>query len=221
MAYRRLPNTDKARITALIKLSDMVLVDDCVVLLNHKETILDLKEVFGGLIECREIYVSKRVELNKRKRELLIKLKLYVSHFFQVFNFAIDREDIAKECRLLFNLQVNTGVIPLLAKELDIIEWANNIIKGESQRVKKGIESISHPNHKKIKEIKEKTESVRGELEEIEMLFKNNHIEITKQRQKVDAFIKQIWNEIELQFANEPIEIKREQAAEYGVVYIT
>ena len=160
MAYRRLPNTDKARITALIKLSDMVLVDDCVVLLNHKETILDLKDVFGGLIESREIYTSKRVELNKRKRELLIKLKLYVSHFFQVFNFAIDREDIAKECRLFFNLQVNTGVIPLLAKELDIMEWANNIVNGEKQRVEKGIEPISHPNYKKIKELKEETESV-------------------------------------------------------------
>ena len=59
------------------------------------------------------------------------------------------------------------------------------------------------------------------ELKEMELLFEKNHTEINKQRQKVDVFIKQIWNEIEFQFANEPIEIKRKQAAEYGVVYIT
>jgi hypothetical protein len=221
MAYRRLPNTDKARITALIKLSEIVLVDDCMVLLNHKETIKGFKEIFGGLIESREGYVAKRIELNKIKKELLVKLKLYVSHFFQVLNFAIDREDIEKECRLLFNLQINAGVVPTLAKEIEIIEWANNVVKGEEERIKKSMKSISHPNYKRIKEIKEAAESLRNELDEVEMLFKKNHVEITKQRLKVDAFIKQIWDEIELQFANEPIEIKRKKASKYGVVYIT
>jgi hypothetical protein len=220
MAYRRLPNTDNARLTALVKLNELLLTDKVIVLNKHKETIEQLKVEFGEQIKKREKFVLKRTKLNKSKKRLLAKLKLYVSHFLQVFNFAIDRQDISKEYRVFFKLETNTGVIPPLSKESDIVKWANNIVDGEKKRVEKGVETISHPNYTRIKELKEDAEKIIDELKGLEKSFGNYQKEIEEQRNKIDAFIKQIWTEIEFQFINEPIEIKRKKATQFGVVYI-
>ena len=219
MAYRRLPNTDNARLLAILKLNEALSSNNSL-LKNYEEKINSYTTTFKRLIEKREDYKSKRRKLNKHKKELLVKLKIYVSHFLQVFNFAIDRGDIDKECRIFFKLTTNTGVIPPLSKEADIVEWACHIVAGEQKRIMTGAKMISHPNYTKIQNIAIATEKVITDLKIVDDLFSDYQEEITKQRIKIDIFIKQVWNEIEFQFVNEPIEIKRKKAARYGVVYI-
>lgn len=219
MAYRRLPNTDNARLIAITSLNNLLLGDD-LLLDRHHKTIRGLNAIFGNLLNEREKLVKERTRLNKAKKEVLIQLRLYVSHFFQVFNFAIDRNDIPKSCRLFFRLSANTGNIPALTKEADVVGWANNIVVGEQERIKEGIETISHPKYTRIKELKEETETILAKQKEIELVLLNCQKEIAKKRKKVDTFIKQVWNEIEFQFINEPIEIKRKKAAQYGVAYV-
>lgn len=220
MAYRRLPNTDNARLLAILKLNEM-LNDNNSALKSHRKEIVSFKEAFEKLIEKRNTYKAKRSTLNKQKKESLKRLKIYVSHFLQVFNFAIDRGDINKECRKFFGLTINTGVIPSLSKEAEIIKWANNIVLGEQKRIANGVEVISHPKFTLIKEIAEETEKVIADLKILDDLFKECQKEISEQRTIVDALIRQLWNEIEFQFVNKPIEIKRKEAARYGVVYVT
>ncbi len=219
MAYRRLPNTDNARLLAILKLNELLEEHD-LILKNYRERIIDYTLIFKTLIEKRDIYKAKRRILNKQKKELLIRLKIYVSHFFQVFNFAIDRGDIDKECRKLFGLNINTGVIPSLSKESDITEWAYHIVVGEQKRITKGARVISHPNFYQIKEITIATEKIISDIKIVDDLYNDFQEEIIKERMNIDAFIKQLWNEIEHQFINEPIEIKRKKAARYGVVYV-
>lgn len=219
MAYRRLPNTDNARLIAMVKLNEQLLVNGNV-LRKHQSKIIALKNALTELISRRKQLVMKRTLLNKEKKELLTSLKLYVSHFFQVLNFAIDRGDISKTCRTCFSLDVNTGIIPPLSKELAIMIWARNILVGERKRVVDGVIAISHPNHKKIEGLLEVAENCFEDLKMLEEEFQNYHKEIGVQRNKIDAFIKQVWNEVEHQFINEPIEIKREKAAQFGVVYV-
>lgn len=219
MAYRRLPNTDNARLIAILRLKEM-LNRDASVLVNRQKKITDFKMSFEKLIETRDTYKTNRSLLNKQKKEMLGILKVYVSHFLQVFNFAIDRGEIEKEARSFFKLTINTGVIPSLSKETEIIEWAYNIVEGEEKRVVKGAEFISHPKSSQIKIITVATEKLMNDLQIMEQLFEGHKIELAKQRIEIDLFIKQVWNEIEFQFINEPIEIKRKKAAQYGVVYV-
>lgn len=219
MAYRRLPNTDNARLLAILKLNEL-LSDDDSVLKNYKEKIIDHTSIFKKLIEKRDAYKIKRRALNKQKKELLLRLKIYVSHFLQVFNFAIDRGDIDKECRKFFELRTNTGVIPPLSKESDIIKWSHRIVAGEQKRIVKGAEVISHPNFTQIQRITIATDKVIADLKILDDLFRIYQEEIAGQRVIVDDFIKQLWNEIEFQYVNEPIAIKRKKATQYGVVYV-
>jgi hypothetical protein len=219
MAYRRLPNTDNARLLAILKLNEL-LNDGDLVLKNYREKIIDYKSIFEKLIEKRDSYNAKKRTLNKQKKELLLRLKIYVSHFLQVFNFAIDRGDIDKECRKFFELRTNTGVIPSLSKETDIIKWAYRIVIGEQKRIVKGAEVISHPHYTQIQKIAIATDKVIADLKIIDDLFKAYQEEIAEQRVVVDDFIKQLWNEIEYQFINETIAIKRKKATRYGVVYV-
>lgn len=219
MAYRRLPNTDKARLAAIMKLADL-LFDEVSLLKDHQTAIIEFKRSFGELISQREQLVSRRTVLNEDKKGLMKILKLYVSHFFQVFNFAIERGDIPKECREFFKLESNAGVIPSLSKEINIIKWANNIVVGEQKRIDSGVEAISHPSYTRISNLKQATERVLFELKQIKEAYQNCDVEIEKQRNEIDAFIKQVWNEIETQFINEPAIVKRKKAAQYGVVYV-
>jgi len=218
MAYRRLPNTDNARLAAIVRLFE--LLTDEKVLINHQEIISYLKVDFEERINKREAFILKRRDLNKSKKELLGKLKLYVSHFLQVLNFAIDRNDISNKSRRFFKLEKHTGIIPPLSKEDEVLKWADNIIIGEEQRVEAGEEVISHPKQERIIAVKNATENVIGELKVLDKNYEQNQVEIQKQREKIDAFIKQMWNEIEFQFINEPIEIKRKKATHFGVVYV-
>jgi len=219
MAYRRLPNTDNARLIAMVKLDECLLKNEGELIIYHKE-VMKFKKKFTKLIAERKQLVMKRATLNKEKKELLISLKLYVSHFFQVLNFAIDRGDISKMCRTYFGLDVNTGIVPILSKEQDIITWAKHIVGGEKKRIENGIVAISHPNYKRVEELLLGAKNSFEELEILEKSFQNYHNEILIQRNQIDAFIKQIWNKIEHQFINESIEIKRKKSTQFGVVYV-
>lgn len=220
MVYRRLPNTDNSRLIAIMRLNELLLGENFEVLNNFKDTIVNYKTVFEELIIKRKDFVLKRRLLNERKKIQIGELRLYVSHFLQVFNFAIERGDISKEARFFFGLEIYTGVIPPLSKESDVLKWAKNIIEGEQQRVNNGSVVISYPDFLKLEKIKEIAEGLIEELQKLENSFESYQTEIKKQRINIDAFIKQIWNEIEFQFSNDEIEIKRKKATCFGVVYV-
>jgi len=220
MAYRRLPNTDNSRLMAILRLNELLMLNESNLLNENSESILEHKITFEGLVEKRKNFVLERSLLNKVKKTQMEELRIYVSHFLQVFNFAIDRNDISKKSRYLFGLEKNTGTIPLLSKETEVLKWAENIIEGECRRIDGGDVGISHPNYLKIEEVKNITDSLIMDLQVLEKSFESYQSDILKQRQKTDAFIKEIWNQIELQFINEPIEVKRKKAARFGVVYV-
>ena len=219
MAYRRLPNTDNARLTAVVKLNSMLSKDKSE-LERFKMDVISFQRKYEELINQRDKYKAEKSLLNKQKKELLSRLKIYVSHFFQVFNFAIDRREINKEARTYFKLRTNTGVIPSLSKESEVIDWAYNIIVGENKRIKEGGEAISHPKVSKIRRIAEETECVINEISILNKHYDDYKVVVNSQRTEIDLFIKQMWNEIEFQFRDNPIEIKRKKATQYGVVYV-
>ncbi len=197
MAYRRLPNTDNSRLIAILRLNELLLSEESYVLSENSDSILKHKMAFEELIEKRKNFVLERSLLNKSKKIQVGELRLNVSHFLQVFNFAIDRNDISKRSRSLFGLERNTGTIPLLSKEAEVLKWAENIIEGESGRIDEGGEEISHPNYLKIKKIKESTESLVTDLQVLEKSFESYQSDILEQRKKTDEFIKEIWNQIQ------------------------
>lgn len=71
--------------------------------------------------------------------------KLYVSHYYQVINFAILRGEMPTSVRALYGLSVSSENVPKLTTEAEILMESTNIINGEAARVAAGGASMSNP----------------------------------------------------------------------------
>ncbi|MCC7332906.1 MAG: hypothetical protein IT232_09885 [Flavobacteriales bacterium] len=220
MGYRRLPTTDRARYLALERMLTMIGKDEFDILLIKENDMIGLFNEFGSLLDKRASLAEQKKDINTTKSVLTIKLRLYVSHYFQVLNFSIDRGEMDKSVRKLYGLQANMGNIPELSNVEQLNFWVDKIIKGEEKRVSIDKLPISHPTVKKIEQQKVELMVKQQELTKIEAEIQNNKLTIVRSRVRVDQFIKQSWNEIEAKFSNETNAIKQQKAIRYGVVYV-
>ncbi len=103
MPYRRLPNTDAARIRALkaaLKKGDSL--DD----INQIAYSFPLKQKIDIFLPKFEIAITtskaareKQIENSRKFTELTKKARLYISHFIQVLNFTIARGELKPHAR--------------------------------------------------------------------------------------------------------------------------
>ncbi len=223
MPYRRIPNTDKARLRALN-----------IALFRGKE-LAPFKLAFSqksyqklqGFLHSYENAMSfyrqaYTAQTNKNKNYIVVlkKAKMYISHFVQVINMAILRGDLQPYIRKHFGLDENGTRIPTLNSEEQIIFWGENLIKGEAQRILNGATPISNPT---IALVKVRYETFLEAYHHQKTLQKNTARALEKLsalRSKADSIILQIWNEVEESYKDLPDDLRREKAMEYGLVYV-
>ena len=148
MPYRRLPNTDAARMkalkAALIKGKELPPFK----LAFSQGSLLKLQsfvETFNHTLNNQKQAFDYQVTNNNRYKNSLKKVKLYISHFIQVMNMAIIRGELPEYTREIFGLENNSKTLPILNTEKEVIELGARLIEGEKQRIKKGLTPISNP----------------------------------------------------------------------------
>jgi len=223
MPYRRLPNTDQARMRAIEAALEKGKRIASKELAFSQETLEKLQSLYPHLLGAiRQLETAKQNQFNKSKEygEIVKKTKLYISHFAQVLTLAILREELKPETRAFYGLDPRSQKIPSLNLEKDIIEWGEKIINGEQNRCKKGGNPIYSPS---IALVKVHYESFL-EAYRYQMILQNITIRasevMNRFREEADELIQHMWNEVETTFRFLPDEQRREQAAEYGVVYV-
>jgi len=222
MPYRRLPNTDLARLRALRiafekgkELPPFKLAFSQAIL--HKISV-NLHLFEKAVQESRYAY-NNQVDKSKQHARLLKKARLYMSHFIQVTNMAIARGDLTPADRDYFGFGRDEKSVPSLSSESEVLKWGEKLISGESQRIRKGLTAISNPT---IAVVKVRYENFRDANDLQKNLQRNlqrclkNLIEL---RKTVDTIITSIWNEVEGHFKDLPDAEQRNQAKIYGVVY--
>ncbi len=123
MPYRRLPNTDKARIRSLATAVDKmknsyyyapVLSPE---LFNRAEKKL---QQFREVVD-RYLAAQKRQVSNSKSDIYQTRLKnarMYVSHFLTVFNLCVKRGEMKASDRLFYSLDENNGELPDLSSDI-------------------------------------------------------------------------------------------------------
>ena len=120
MPYRRLPNTDKARLYALQNAVQRAQSAD------YTEQVIPYKmlnEVQRFLVQFENMVMQSKdnyktsVHANKQYRHIVQNARMYISHFIQVFNLAVIRGEIKKEQKLLYGLDPLNHVVPDLSTE--------------------------------------------------------------------------------------------------------
>ena len=142
MPYRRLPNTDQARIralkTAVVK-GDMCDVYDLPVSLK---TLGEARIFLSKFETAHSYYVHCYGEQsrNSKKHQANVKTaRLYISHFIQVLNLAVIRMEIKESHKALYGLPVDNFSVPDLSSEASLAEWGQKIIEGSGNAPLKAV----------------------------------------------------------------------------------
>lgn len=200
MPYRRLPNTDQARLaalqTAVQRASEADFTEQVLKYKTLSEAQRFLMQFENMVMQYHDNFQS-RVAANKKYRHVVQNARMYISHFIQVLNMSVIRGEIKREQKELYGLDPNNHIVPDLSSEEDLLVWGENIINGEQKRTQMGGFPIYNPAINKVKvhydifkehQInhtmhKKTTTRVAGDMEEM--------------RKQADALIVEIWNQVD------------------------
>jgi len=223
MPYRRLPNTDAARVRALSKIIEFGTKYD-VRLLAFKEATFSKIKAFMTIFEQARMMQKeakdRQVSNSKDYTEAYKKAKIYISHFLQSLNMAIARGEIKPSARKFYGINEKSGRIPELTTEKEVIEWGEKAIKGENDRVVKMGTPLLCPKIAVVKVYYDQFVEKLNFQKMLQSISSRANTKVSSLRPACDKLITQAWNEIEEYYANETPERKREQCSKYGVTYV-
>lgn len=220
MPYRRLPNTDSARVRAL-----RTAIERKRFYLEGTVFSFDITKLEALLRNCETPYThyKRSLEAQSKASQKLQKLtreaRLYVSHFIQVLNLCIMRNEIKASVKNLYNLPMDNYAVPDLSSNDSLLEIGQNIIEGENKRLLEGGTPIYNPSIARVKVAYSLFKDALISQKQYQNTTNFHLAELTAQRTNVDSVIKELWDQIETFFANKPERERLSNCREFGVVY--
>lgn len=223
MPYRRLPNTDAARLRALKKALQVSQEVSPVQLAFSQVTLYKLRSFLpsfeAAVLNYKRTYASS-VTRNRDYPKLMRKAKLYISHFIQVLNMCIARGEMPVVIRDFFGLTEFGNKVPEMNTEADIIKWGEHVIAGETERMRKGMAPLTNPT---IAVVKVRFENFMDAYHSKKINQKSTvrmQGDLKTLRVEADNFILSVWNEVETTFSDLPDDMMRERTQKYGLIYV-
>ncbi|MBN2613402.1 MAG: hypothetical protein JXB00_17745 [Bacteroidales bacterium] len=223
MPYRRLPNTDAARLRAL-KIAFEKGKELPPFKLDFSQSTLQKIQSFlpafeKAMQESRQAY-SKQVEKSKEYTAIVKKARLYISHFIQVTNMAITRGDLPASERKYYGLQDYGSKLPLFNTEADLIKWGEKLIHGDTIRSMEARAPITNPTIAVVKVRYEKFLEAYKFQKMLQKNFQRTQERLEELRQQANTIIVDIWDEVEAAYKSETDLKRREKASQYGIIYV-
>ena len=223
MPYRRLPNTDQARIRAL----KIAIDKGCSV--NMREIPFSLNALtearnFLQRFQAAHMYYTKCYEDQVRgsaKHHNTGKLaRLYLSHFIQVLNMCVMRMEIKSSKKKLYELPIDSYNLPDLNTDSLLAEWGQRIIEGERKRIASGGVPIYNPTIAKVKVHYDVFMDSYEKQKAFQALTSRALESLNVLRSQADELILHIWNSVEQKYKDvEPNDHRLNLCRDYGVVY--
>ena len=222
MPYRRLPNTDLARLRALriaYEKGKELPPFSLAYSQSAFQKVMSNLHVFEKIVQESRQAFNKQVEKSKDYARLLKKLKLYMSHFIQVVNMAIARGDLSPSDRDYFGFGHDQSKVPSFGTEAEVIHWGEKLIQGETLRIKKGLTAVTNPTMAVVKVRYEDFLEAYNFQKILQKNLQRSQEKLIEQRKVVDGIILTVWNEVEETYKELPDESRRHHAGIYGLVY--
>lgn len=222
MPYRRLPNTDAARVRAIrtaLEKGRNVPPDKRAFSSKNIVRLQGFLPQFENTIQLQRQSFASQNNSGRDYNEILRKARLYITHFIRVMNMAIFRGDLPAETRAFYGLATDESTIPQLNSETDLITWGKRIIEGEEYRIRKGGAPITNPT---IAVVKVRYHNFIDAWNFQKTIGKRTS-EYTSQncrfRKEADNIILDVWNEVEKAHSNLPYDKRMAENESYGIVY--
>ena len=223
MPYRRLPNTDQARIRAMKALLQKAAICDVYDLPVTLKTLTAVTNFLPKFVAAQLYYMecySRQSKAALKHQSNVKTARLYVSHFIQVLDLAVVRSEIRASLKSLYGLEPTSNAVPDLATEKALLEWGRKIIDGEKLRTSQGGIPIYNPTIARVKvcydifvESYEKQKDLQGSTT-------RSLATLAAMREDADALILDAWNQIEAKFSEvTPAEKRLDICRDYGLIY--
>lgn len=223
MPYRRLPNTDQARLRALQTAVDRASVSDMYTMVISLKTLTEarnfLKRFEGAQTYYKECYNNQAKASHKHQSNVRM-ARLYLSHFIQVLNMSVIRSEIKKRVKELYGLPEDNNNVPDLTSEAAIAEWGKKVIAGEQQRISAGGIPIYNPTIAKVRVHYDIFMDGYNKQKNLQTITNRSLSELASMRDDADRIILDIWNQVEKNFEEvTPNEKRLDFCRGYGVIY--
>lgn len=224
MPYRRLPNTDKARIRSLETAIAKMRNSDYYAPVLSPELFSKADKKLGQFKEAVERYnksLDSQVNYSKSEpyQNKLKNAKMYVSHFLTVFNMCVKRGEIKASDRKYYSIPEESGELPDMSSDIAVIRCCENTIRGEKNRTGKGGIPIYNPTIAKVTVHYELFKELYDKQCELRQLTDEALMVVSLMRPQVDEVILDVWNSIENYFSDLSGEKKLKVCREYGLIY--
>ena len=226
MPYRRLPNTDQARIRAL-----RMAVDSCVQggvytnTLKHNTyaTAKNFLEKFEREVAAYKKCVSEQSsKRGNAKYEAAFKsARMYVVHFLQVLSMSVMRGEIARAKRAYYGLAVEDDSLPTITLETSVLEWSKKIVDGERKRQGEGGVPIYNPTMGRVSVACDLFREMYEKQQRLQQSTAEALQRVAAMRAECDEIVLNVWQEIETAFAALEGEERLKKCAQYGIIYYT
>lgn len=224
MPYRRLPNTDKARIRSLEatirKMRDSysyapVISPD--LLSKAEKKLIQFREASERYLNCLQIQID--FSKSDAYQSKLKNAKMFTSHFLIVLGMCVKRGEIKPSDLSNYSLSEDNLDMPDLSSDISVLRWSENVIRGEKLRTGNRGVPIYNPTIAKVivhydlfNEQYQKQCMLRQSTDESLTV-------VSLLRPQMDEVILEVWNSIESYFGELRGEAKIKKCQEYGLIY--
>ncbi len=223
MPYRRLPNTDQARIRSL---KAALTKGDASNIANLALSLKTLGQVRSYLrkFELAHTYYMQcyddQAKSSPRHQTNVRMARLYISHFIQVLNLAVIRGEVKQSQKSFYGLPADNSSLPDLTSESALVEWGRKIIDGEQKRIAQGGIPIYSPTIAKVKVHYDLFLDTYKLQKGLQKLTNRRLEQLADMRPEADALILDVWNQVEETYAEvSPNEHRLDLCREYGLIY--
>jgi hypothetical protein len=150
-------------------------------------------------------------------------MRKYASHFIQVMNLAIDREDDNFDPGDRGYYQLPDGTVPNMDSEANAFLWAGNIIAGEAGRMaeKPGAVAMSNPDISKVAALHASATTFLDQENVLVTALTNARGTVQGLLEPGKLTVTKLWNYLETQYLHLNDSARRDILREWGVVYIS
>ncbi len=222
MPYRRLPNTDTARLRAMkiaINKGASLTPENKPFSKSSNYNLTTIIPKFENAVKHQKEALKAQASKSGDYALKYKKARNYVSHFLQVMNLAIIRGDLKKNARKFYGLDENVKKIPLIKTEQDLVKWGDIVQEGETKRIMQGGNPMTNPTIGIVRVHYEKFIVAHRHQKQLQENYARFTAEVASLRKEVDEAIFNLWNEIEAFFSNLDDIEKRNICREFGLVY--
>jgi len=217
------PRSDIQRLETLRRAkrrAEQVDASEMVLSATTQATLNSLCDKWEKEVRERDLAVGEQSQATQQLTAASETLRLYLSHFIQVFNMGVDRGAFNAAERAAYQMPTSQNTLPALSSEADLTTWAERLISGEAKRQADGLAPLTLPSIEEVQEKYSAFKEARLARDKAQDSSNKENADVHAMRNEVEDFVREdLWYEIIGAFRKEEPGTQRRKARQWGVRY--